>query len=302
MNRQNFINREHRSYPLSTGVLDFLQKQIELIYGAAAMAGRNYILSRPTPENDGLIVIDGELMPLKHSAAIQTYIEIVEECTTIVAQNIHYVDAQVMRYAKYRSDSVGAAIEVAQLEDFTSLNDTSKALSATQAELAQTIGRVKSTEDSMQEIQPILNALQPTIAETNNHTLPKGAIIMWSGAATQLPNGYALCNGQTSNGVKTPDLRGRFIVGAGGSYDVDKTGGSETAALEPHHLPSHSHGLTMKFLGYRHGSGGDKYTPIGEIDPNIQNDRSGKTNAAGSGLRHENMPPYYALAFIMKVI
>jgi len=51
--------------------------------------------------------------------------------------------------------------------------------------------------------------------------VPNGAIIMWSGSVATIPDGFSLCNGE--NG--TPDLRNRFVIGAGGSYAVGATGG-----------------------------------------------------------------------------
>ena len=76
-----------------------------------------------------------------------------------------------------------------------------------------------------------------TLALTSDlgNAFPSGGIIMWSGAEGDIPNGWLLCNGQGS----TPDLRNRFVVGAGtgSSYSVDDTGGSNDATLV-----SHSHG------------------------------------------------------------
>ncbi len=73
--------------------------------------------------------------------------------------------------------------------------------------------------------------------------LPMGSIIMWSG--TTVPSGWALCDGQ--NG--TPDLRGRFIIGAGPGNGltgrtVNENGGSESSTLEVSNLPSHDHTAT----------------------------------------------------------
>lgn len=51
--------------------------------------------------------------------------------------------------------------------------------------------------------------------------IPSGAIIMWSGATNAIPAGYVLCDGTNS----TPDLRNRFVIGAGNSYAVGATGG-----------------------------------------------------------------------------
>jgi hypothetical protein len=57
--------------------------------------------------------------------------------------------------------------------------------------------------------------------------VPSGGIIMWSGSIGSIPSGYVLCNG--SNG--TPDLRDRFIVGAGNSYSVGNNGGFASSGV-----------------------------------------------------------------------
>ena len=69
--------------------------------------------------------------------------------------------------------------------------------------------------------------------------VPSGIIAVWSGAEGAIPSGWYLCNG--SNG--TPDLRNRFIVGAGSgsSYSVGDTGGSNTVTLSTSQIPAHSH-------------------------------------------------------------
>ena len=54
--------------------------------------------------------------------------------------------------------------------------------------------------------------------------VPTGAIMMWSGASTAIPTGWVLCDGTNS----TPDLRNRFVIGAGDTYAVGATGGSST--------------------------------------------------------------------------
>lgn len=75
----------------------------------------------------------------------------------------------------------------------------------------------------------------------SNNNLPSGIIAMWSGAANAIPSGWLLCNG--SNG--TPDLRNRFIVGAGSSYSVGNTGGSDSVTLTSAQMPSHTHGHSL---------------------------------------------------------
>ena len=128
--------------------------------------------------------------------------------------------------------------------------------------------------------------------------IPTGLICMWSG--TTVPTGWALCNG--TNG--TPDLRDRFIVGSGNSYATGTTGGSNTVTLTTAQMPSHSHSITLAAGKYGHAYG--KQDVIYEkaiTEGEYWNYESFKpsTNATGSGSAHENRPPYYALAFIMKL-
>ena len=59
--------------------------------------------------------------------------------------------------------------------------------------------------------------------------------MMYTGSTA--PSGWAICNG--SNG--TPDLRDRFIVGAGSAYSVNNTGGANSVTLTESQIPSHNH-------------------------------------------------------------
>lgn len=79
--------------------------------------------------------------------------------------------------------------------------------------------------------------LSPDLRTYIAQQMPAGGIIMWSGASDAIPSGWALCDGQ--NG--TPDLRGRFILGAGGTYQAGNSGGAETHQLTTNELPSHTH-------------------------------------------------------------
>lgn len=119
--------------------------------------------------------------------------------------------------------------------------------------------------------------------------VPSGGIIMWSGAANAIPTGWALCNGQNN----TPDLRNRFIVGAGSTYAVGATGGSDAVTLTVEQMPSHTHSIDMaKFAG---GYPNTMLNPEG-----VSYGAPMTSSSAGGGQPHENRPPYYALCFIMK--
>lgn len=117
--------------------------------------------------------------------------------------------------------------------------------------------------------------------------LPTGCIVLWSGSESNVPDGFALCNGQ--NG--TPDLRDRFVLGSGTKYSVGDTGGAEEVTLTVAQMPSHNHVIYSSS-----GSGGNNepYLSLGTK-------RSSYSDFTGGNQPHDNMPPYYTLAYIMKI-
>ncbi len=148
--------------------------------------------------------------------------------------------------------------------------------------------------------------------------VPAGTINMWYGDANNVPEGWALCDG--TNG--TPDMRNRFVVGAGGAYGVGTTGGASSVTLSSYNMPSHSHGKgslttgtagahTHKYTALNDDSIGAKYNSgDGCLFPDSglttqsagahTHTISGSTASAGGGHAHENRPPFLALHFIMK--
>ena len=143
---------------------------------------------------------------------------------------------------------------------------------------------------------------------------PAGGIIMWSGSIASIPLGFRLCDGTSG----TPDLRDRFIVGAGSTYTPGNTGGSANAVVVSHShsfagdaLGSHTHTLTTN----RTSKSGNA-TPFMLTDPNVGENfngsaafttssssagtPSGTISTAGVSGTNANLPPYYALAYIIK--
>jgi microcystin-dependent protein len=179
-------------------------------------------------------------------------------------------------------------------------------------------------------------------------SFPIGGIILWSGSVASIPANWAICDGTSG----TPNLRDRFVVGAGSTYAVDATGGAATVTLDATQIPAHSHtadgdltaasagahthtvsGSTNTTGSHRHSqpfgnqNGGNTYSFAGQINlvgtvaetgMNYAGDHShtvtgtaasagahthditGSTSSVGGGLAHENLPPYYALAYIMR--
>lgn len=120
--------------------------------------------------------------------------------------------------------------------------------------------------------------------------VPIGGIILWSGARNAIPTGWALCNGQ--NG--TPDLRDRFVIGAGLAYTVGATGGEETVTLTGKQMPAHTHSIGVASIAQK--SGGTFRAGTGNYYAGV----SGESGETGQGAAHNNMPPYYALCYIMR--
>ena len=131
-------------------------------------------------------------------------------------------------------------------------------------------------------------------------TIPLGGIIPWSGATTAVPDGWALCNGQTVNGRKTPDLRDRFVVGAGGEYLPNATGGVARVTLTVEQMPAHTHDYKFTGADLSLSWDGDNYFYC-QKNEYSGNDNKKTTESAGGGKAHENRPPYYALCYIMRV-
>jgi hypothetical protein len=139
--------------------------------------------------------------------------------------------------------------------------------------------------------------------------IPSGAILLWSGSIASIPSGWLLCDGTSG----TPDLRDRFVVGAGSTYAVAATGGSADAVVV-----SHTHTATSTDSGHTHnaitktnGSSASGTQFTNSFDGSVsttstQMIQTGNANitttiaSAGVSGTGANLPPYYALAYIMK--
>ena len=143
-----------------------------------------------------------------------------------------------------------------------------------------------------------------TFNVTNAGVIPSGGIIMWSGAANAIPTGYVLCDGQNS----TPDLRNRFVIGAGDTFSVDAIGGSANAVVvehthtltDPGHTHTYSRAENLVFGSAETSSQQQKH----KIDYGTNTTDSQVTgitvDSQGESGTDKNLPPYYALCYIMK--
>lgn len=230
------------------------------------------------------------------------------------------------------------------LESATYINGLVEANPLGSDPLSDADGHLRLLKSTLKATFPnITGPVTATQAQLNS-PFPVGGIILWSGSLATVPTGWLLCNGASG----TPDLRDRFVVGAGTTYAVGATGGAATVSLSIANLPSHNHGgggTTSGFSndhthsGTTSDAGSHNHTVDNTAGPNATADNieSGggwafwKYNtlttstagnhshsfatggqsanhthtfsiaAEGSGTAHENRPPYYALAYIMKI-
>lgn len=133
--------------------------------------------------------------------------------------------------------------------------------------------------------------------------VPSGCILIWSGASDNIPDGWALCDGE--NG--TPDLRGRFVLGESSAYEHGATGGEATVTLTVEQMPKHSH--VERFYSEKSNTYLPNVVPtnIGKVlGININSTEvlgafGIFSSESGSSQPHNNMPPYYVLCYIMKL-
>lgn len=191
------------------------------------------------------------------------------------------------------------------------------------------VGAAKIAGELNMSSNKIVNLNTPTAAAeaaTKGYVdgaIPIGGIIMWSG--TTAPTNWALCDGQNGR----PDLRGRFVLGSGQGTGltnriVSNTGGAEKVTLALGEMPSHthnvagtydtsenglhSHTVNTLFNSYYQAPFTGSYSGYnGFADVSTTQAGTHKHTVTinevqrGSGQAHENMPPFYVLAFIMRI-
>jgi microcystin-dependent protein len=264
------------------------------------------------------------------STASDRYLELNADGTTI-APRLRFLPAPYALLAKSATDLVDPVTGASSLA--ISGGNLSSAGSITSGSI--TSGSV--TVSSVTASGNITVAGNLSAAQVSGFgTIPLGGIIMWSGSTSAIPSGWALCDGRTVNSRTTPDLRGRFVIGAGSgavnltSRGVGETGGNEQTTLTVSQLPAHSHqvsGNTASAGAHTHtvpkaplddrnftdvggtqtlGVVGDSNNAITRwMDTGSAGDHTHSFNvtsaSTGGGQAFNNLPPFYALAFIMRV-
>lgn len=124
-----------------------------------------------------------------------------------------------------------------------------------------------------------------------NMNIPSGVICLWYGALLAIPSGWWPCDG--TNG--TPNLLDKFVLGAGVTYSPGDTGGEETHTLTTDEIPAHAHTMTQKVSGISGTSAQLNTAVVCSVTT------TASTSSVGGDGAHNNMPPYHALYYIMKL-
>lgn len=308
-----YLLQPNKDFPADCEMLDYLQTNVHVVSVIGNLAGNKAVLigceqmDNATRRTEGYVFLrtqehpEGEVL-FWEGGVIGGGMYLKQEVITVQAQGYDYPQAYVRR-----SLAPGIGEENYKWGDFRDAQ-------------------------SLPELNAELDAMRKTLAEMTPP--PLGIVQLWAGAT--VPAGYEFCEGQqlktaeypelyaalgtrynngydcngkalstTSGYFRLPDLRGRFIAGYNPSdteYNTyGKVGGEKKHQLTTAEIPAHTHGQNL-WAGRdgRWKGGGNNSWPNATSD-HSQTTPFGNTAPTGGGSAHETRPPYYVLAYIMRV-
>ena len=230
----NFLNNFSVCFPLDCETLALLQSNIKKYAVLSLLSGCDKIILsgcevEGQTRKDGYVFIKdadsltGEIF-FHPSQTLLNSCSIAELSDTVIANGETFPDAYVTRYVKEGGNTY-------LWSDFTRISDISN------------IALKTLFEERLNTVQNVVNTAVYT----------PGMIILWYGDPNQVPAGWILCDGRIYNGIKIPDLRGTFVVGAGSAYKLGQYYGSNSKriTLKEENLPPHKHsGYTDSYDDY----------------------------------------------------
>ncbi|MFT4168001.1 MAG: tail fiber protein [Dysgonomonas sp.] len=289
MNKGNFTATQN--FPVSTYTYDFLQQMAHLAGKLAALGGANYILSgcavAGNNVSDGVVVINGEILPFT-GGVLKNKLTIKEVKLSDNFAGINYPESYILRTVEF--------------SDTGQYNWSDFAQVLTNKQLEAKINSIKSEAP--------------------------GFVKPWSGLIERLPSEYKLCNGdivtteeypdlayfygkENEQSFRLPDLRKRFIVGYDNSSEdyneIGKTGGEEFHELTEDENAPHKHivpwGENLNTAWKPDwGYPDDRFNNSRGYKADTDNDNTWPyTSPSGKGDPHENRPPFYTLAYVVRV-
>lgn len=308
----NYLTQANRDFPLDCETLDYLQGLTAMVSVLGNAAGDRVVLCGCESNADGTRRGEGY----------------------VFVKTRAYPEGEVLRW---EGGPTGSGMYVREEDVAVNANNVDYPKAYTRRSLAPGIGEENFGWDSFTEIKTLKGLMSENETLRSEMRLmersPLGMVEMWAGA--EVPEGYALCNGQElrksaypdlykaigdrfnagpdANGAglttqegffRVPDLRGRFVVGV---HDTDTdyehtgmTGGLKHVTLTANEMPKHTHQYSRWGVG-----SGDWRAHGANSYPNATTDFSKvwgghTTTPSGGGAAHENRPPYYVLAYIMR--
>jgi microcystin-dependent protein len=294
-------------FPLTQNAMQFIQESYNEALEAASRIGGQYIilsgLTEAPPNNfsGGWVIFNGEIVPFAAGLG-QSDVKIVETYSGLTFRDGSTPIVYTVRTAQFTAPVTGSV-------PFTSFQRLNLEILKTQVNAAAATAGTAL-------------ALAMAVSSSTQSFTP-GMILMWTGNPLSLPLDWHLCDGapnpKVGSTVVIPNLRGKFIVGYSantGTYTMGAQGGVASVTLSVAQMPSHTHtmasaGLHQHYVkevdrGEEGSSGTDQsvgsWNETGAVkDTNETGAHTHSINTAGSGNAHENRPPYYALAYIVKL-
>ncbi|MDE5688581.1 MAG: phage tail protein [Paramuribaculum sp.] len=319
----NFIHQPNRDFPLDAETLDYLQNLTSISAIVGNIAGDKVILCGCESTDDGVrrnpgwVFVKTKLFPngeilYWEGGSTTSGMYLKQERVGVTVNNVEYGEA----YTK-RSLMPGIGDEWFGWDTFTELRT-----------ISELIKENKSLQEKLDVVQTTPIGAVILWAGGN----PPDGYVLCDGrelSTASYPElyeviGSAYNSAVSSNGInysttvgnfRVPDLRGRFVVGQHDSDNDYKTkgsgGGDKKVVLTENQLPGHSHNLKDYYFAEDGSSASgcnfdrmnvNKKIGSGKHDFNntvliyVEHD----TKETGKGESHENRPPYYVLAYIMR--
>ena len=322
----NFLTQPNRDFPLDCETLEMFQTAIRMVSALGNISGDRVILRGCGKSGDGVSrepgyvflrsrdYPEGEVLSFAGGAE-RDGVYIHEEYVPVTARGYEYAKAYTRRML-----APGQGAEHWEWEDFAevmSFRDMSVSLEAMREYLEREVAKFK--EDPLGVVKMWAGGAPPAgFMLCDGRQLPiSGYPELYKALGTQ----YNECAGPNGTKYKTderhfrlPDLRSRFVAGLNDEdEDYNKkggSGGSKEHILTPEELPSHSHGMKDYYYSEAFEKGNYDLIStngrIGSKSTDYDNDRlyyyEHNTSSEGKGFPHENRPPYYVLAYIMRVV
>lgn len=322
----NFLGMDNRAFPIDCETLATLQSNAKKFAATALIAGCERLIltgcqQSGTVRKEGYVFIVNHDNPLTGEVLFhpeqtaKDHCHVKESPVNVTADGTDYPAAYTERYLEEGLEE-GAWL----WSSFTRIEDISNA----------------ALKGSLDTVNNALNQKIESLKNNAQYTFVRGMILMWSGYVNEIPDGWALCDG--NNG--TPPLSGRFVVcvkvmgvdpNGNPIYNKDEKDGAESQniTLTVNNLPKHKHSGSTDYAGnHRHrfedayyaearnGQSGTYFgsdegydqdnvlftrTAFTEYEQNHKHAVTTDEVGGGQSFTVNTMPPYYALAYIMKL-